>query len=147
MAFGDGTPISLLSIAGQGIIDSDGHIVHGLRSCSVSQVQGSVTVPGNSSAAITTLSGRTPLVQLETSYPAFNFGFDPTGNDEEGRIIGNPTADPNYSNPVMSSGPISSQFFVNNNNSGSGTGGIDRSTGLFFDPVTAATTTCNYGWI
>jgi hypothetical protein len=35
IAFGDGTPVDLLSVAGYGIIDSDGQIVHGLTSCSV----------------------------------------------------------------------------------------------------------------
>lgn len=66
MAFGDGTPINRLTLDGYGIIDSDGYIVHGLISGSISPVSGSANCGINSTMTFTTIAGRTPTVQLDT---------------------------------------------------------------------------------
>jgi hypothetical protein len=79
--FGDGTPINLLTVGGHGIIDSNGHVVHGLGSCSAHPISGSVNVGinpvgGNSTATITTIPGRVPTVQVDTTQPAFRYFID-----------------------------------------------------------------------
>ncbi|MCU1251542.1 MAG: hypothetical protein JWQ49_4571 [Edaphobacter sp.] len=102
--FGDGTPINLLTVGGHGIIDSNGHVVHGLNSCSAHPTSGSVNVGINSSATITTISGRVPTVQVDTTQPAASYFMefrtpgDPTSGGTEsttalpGRTVHNFTA-------------------------------------------------------
>jgi len=80
MAFADGTPISLLTLGGYGIIDSEGYIVHGLGSSSAVPQPGSLTVGYGQSATITTLAGRVPIVQLDTVCPARSYSVDVAGN-------------------------------------------------------------------
>jgi hypothetical protein len=70
MAFEDGTPINRLTLDGYGIIDDNGHIIHGGSSSTVSNASGSVNVPFQQQATITTLANRNPTVQLDTQWPA-----------------------------------------------------------------------------
>ncbi|WP_213805767.1 hypothetical protein [Granulicella sp. dw_53] len=70
IAFGDGTPVTALSLASNGIIDSNGHIIHGVGSCSMNAPSGSVNCGVNQSVTVATQGGRIPTVQLDTSYPA-----------------------------------------------------------------------------
>ena len=79
MAFADGTPIDRLTLGGYGIIDSDGYIVHGLGSSTAVPQSGTVTVGYGQSATITTLAGKTPIVQLDTHAPARIYSVDPAG--------------------------------------------------------------------
>jgi hypothetical protein len=97
MAFADGTPINMLTLGGYGIIDSNGYIVHGLGSNSVTPASGSARVSVSSFATITTISGRTPTVQIDTSAPAIQHTLvsDP----------GNPDAPPTHTETVIG-GPV-----------------------------------------
>jgi hypothetical protein len=90
MAFGDGTPITPVTIAGHGVIDSNGFIVHGLGSCSVNGVSGSVNVGLGETATIPTLAGRLPTAQLDTQYPALAYSTGEIGQLLTDRIYGTP---------------------------------------------------------
>jgi hypothetical protein len=117
MAFGDGTPISLVTIAGQEIIDSNGLIVHGLGSCSVNGVSGSVNVGVGQSATISTIPGRVPIFQLDTSYPASQvsvvFTLPPSDPDHDGSGV--ESVNGRAGIPQHTSAPFNGGFFVDNN--------------------------------
>lgn len=86
--FGDGTPISKVTIAGQEIIDNNGFIVHGLYPCSVNGISGSVNCPDTTTVSVTTLLIRQPTVQVDSDYPAIYYQYqlnDPTDPSLGGR--------------------------------------------------------------
>jgi hypothetical protein len=78
--FGDGTPVSAVTIAGGEIIDSGGFIVHGASSCSSSPTEGQVNVGTNAfspnGVTIHTIAGRTPIIQIDSAYPALDYFID-----------------------------------------------------------------------
>ena len=88
MTFGDGTPINLLTIAGYGIIDDNGFIIHGLQSCSVNAPSGVVNVGFGETATITTIAGRIPTVALDTQYPALSYTLGEIGQLLSDPILG-----------------------------------------------------------
>jgi hypothetical protein len=90
MYFGDGTPISAVTIAGQEIIDSNGKIVHGMGSCTAAGVTGSIDCPITQTVTVSTVSGRIPSVQLNTHYPALSYNViynDPTNPSAGGSVV------------------------------------------------------------
>jgi hypothetical protein len=90
MAFGDGTPINMLTLAGFGIIDANGVIVHGAGTTTAVPVTGSGNCGVNQSVTVTTLPGRVPNVQLETNFPSGIYTFnpvDPNGTGPFGEIV------------------------------------------------------------
>jgi hypothetical protein len=115
MAFGDGTPINMLTLAGYGIIDSNGVIVHGAGTTTAVPSSGSGNCGVNQSVLVTTISGRIPNVQLDTNFPAGIWTWTPT--------------DPNAPNPggeqvtfssaglIHSCGPAVGSFTIVNDNS------------------------------
>ena len=118
-AFGDGTPVNLLTVGGRGIIDSNGHVVHGLNSCSAHPISGSVNVGINTTATITTISGRVPTVQVDTTQPAANYFMefrnpgDPTSGGTEST-----TAIPGRT--VHNFNAVAGSFTIFNQNQGDG---------------------------
>jgi hypothetical protein len=125
MYFGDGTPINMVTLAGIGIIDDDGHIVHGFGSANISFTSGSGTLAAlnNSlglptSATITTLAGRQPTVQVDSAFPHFQeTNVPPLG----------PRLNTIYSPSVVISNLASGSFKVQNTNAaapGTGTGSV-----------------------
>jgi hypothetical protein len=109
MSFADGTPVSLLSLNGQQVIDDNGFIVHGLTGCSPAPSTGSVAVGVGQSAIVTTLIGRTPIAQIDTAYPAQAY----VQSIHTGVISSTPL----YGEPVCSCEAGSGQFQIANNNS------------------------------
>ena len=90
MAFGDGTPINMLTLAGFGIIDSNGVIVHGAGSTTPVPASGSGNCGINQSVQVTTIAGRIPNVQLDTNFPSGIYTFnpvDPNGTGPFGEIV------------------------------------------------------------
>lgn len=84
ICFGDGTPVSQLTIAGTAVVDADG-LVSNQRANSDSfvPVSGSVSVlPGNV-VSIDTLSGRLPTVQLLTDWPQQTIPWVPAAIDPD----------------------------------------------------------------
>jgi hypothetical protein len=70
----------MLTLAGFGIIDNNGHILHGVGASAIGAVSGSATLSyqGNpshnpNSMSVTTESGVTPTVQIDSTYPAKQF--------------------------------------------------------------------------
>jgi hypothetical protein len=110
MAFADGTPINMLTLGGYGIIDSDGYIVHGLGFGTAVPQSGTVFVPFNSSASITTIAGRTPVVQIDTSAPALY-----TRYVIDVGTVGYEVQDA-HQGPQASAAPYAGGFTVHNNN-------------------------------
>jgi hypothetical protein len=133
MAFGDGTPINLLTLNGAEIIDSNGYIVNGLSSCTPASAEGAVTLDPSQTAVIATLPGRTPTVQLDSRYPAHNYS-----------MIQNPVQlvdKQNYSLVSHKCIPLVGQFSIWNR---------DTATSDVSDNQTAAAqaqSTCGYRWI
>ena len=122
--FGDGTPINLLTVGGHGIIDSNGHVVHGLNSCSANPVSGSVNVGINqvgstSTATITTISGRIPTVQIDTTQPAASYfmEFRTPGDPTSG---GTESTTPLLGRTVHNFGATAGSFTIVNQNEGDG---------------------------
>jgi len=122
MTFGDGTPINLLTIAGYGIIDDNGFIIHGLQSCSVNAPSGVVNVGFGETATITTIAGRIPTVALDTQYPALSYTLG-----EIGQLL---------------SDPILGQFAISNKNQATEDAqrDVNNATILAVGP-------CGYRWI
>jgi hypothetical protein len=143
MTFGDGTPIAAVTIAGQEIIDGNGFIVHGLGSCSVNGVSGSVNVGIRHVATIpTTLAGRLPTVQLDTQYPAMSYSLDfdtstdpPTGIESSSPVYGQVV------HTLLSAQPGS--FSIVNNNHASL---LLTQPGQYHDS-SLDTAECGYRWI
>lgn len=107
MAFADGTPIDRLSLGGYGIIDSNGHITHGLGGGSAIPQSGSLTVGYGQTATITTIAGKTPIVQLDTVCPANSYTVDGGGG---------PHITPINNSTVHSCNPDSGSFTIFNEN-------------------------------
>lgn len=90
MAFGDGTPINMLTLAGYGIIDSNGKLIHGAGSNTPVPASGSGNCGIGQSVLVTTVSGRIPNVQLDTNFPSGIYSFnpvDPNGTGPFGEIV------------------------------------------------------------
>jgi hypothetical protein len=83
LAFADGTPISALTLAGYGVIDSDGYIVHGFGSSAVIPASGCVHIPTNQGVTINTVPGITPLAVVDTTpgYTVYDTAQDPGNPD------------------------------------------------------------------
>jgi hypothetical protein len=63
-SFGDGTPINRLTLDGYGVIDDDGHVVHGCTSSTVAVTSGSLIVPLGQQAEVDTLPADCPPSNL-----------------------------------------------------------------------------------
>jgi hypothetical protein len=143
MYFGDGTPISKLTIAGLGIIDSNGQIVHGLNSCSPNGPSGLVNVGIGKTATITTLAGRIPMVQLDTQQPANNYFM-------EFRIPGDPTSGGTESSTPLPGRAVhnyaaaAGSFTISNQNSGDGF--VNDPSSPYHD-ANLDTASCGYRWL
>lgn len=118
MAFGDGTPINMLTLNGYGIIDSEGYIVHGLGSSAVFPASGSVNCGIGQTVRITTTSGVIPIAVVDTTYPANRYWIefrDPTDPSQGGT-----EAVQNIDQPVHRVQPNTGSFDIYNNNEGDG---------------------------
>ena len=141
--FGDGTPINLLTVGGHGIIDSNGHVVHGLGSCSAHPISGGVNVGINSTATITTISGRIPTVQVDTTQPAASYFIDfrtpgdPTSGGSEGS-----TALPGRT--VHNFDAVAGSFTIFNQNIGDGY--VNDPNSQYHDP-SLDSAPCVYRWL
>ena len=80
MAFGDGTPISMLTLSGFGIIDSEGFIVHGLGNTAVIPANGFLTVGFGQTATVLTVPGRMPMATVDPIAPANSYSVSPTNS-------------------------------------------------------------------
>lgn len=70
ICFGNGTPVTQLTINGIGVVDSDGYIVNQRAgSSSIAPSSGSVTVAPGFSVTLNTLPGIVPTVQLDSFWP------------------------------------------------------------------------------
>jgi hypothetical protein len=143
MCFADGTPISMLTIAGYGIIDSNGHVTHGLGSSAGVPVQGTINVGIGHTATITTIAGRIPNVQIDTNYPAQNYFMDfrTPGDPTSG---GSESVTPINQLCVHSADPSSGGIRFTNNNSADQY--ILDSTGPYYD-ANLNTAGLVYRWI
>lgn len=139
MAFGDGTPISLLTINNYGIIDSGGYIVHGLGSCSVNGLSGAVNVGVNQAVGISTVTGRVPTVQLDTLYPAISVQYVP--DDGSGNIRNTQNL---VGVPMHSKQPVFGGFVIRNQNSVSSE--FTDPSSIYYDS-TFETQEVSYRWI
>ncbi|RZU39319.1 hypothetical protein [Edaphobacter modestus] len=145
LAFGDGTPINMLTLNGYGIIDSEGYIVHGLGNSAVLPTSGSVFVsaPGGISgglADVSTTPGVIPMVVPDTTYPAifWNVETDSSGNEYE--------TETTLFEPLHVTTPYTGGFEVRCN-TGVGNDQIITPGSAFYEPSVAAGTTCFYRWI
>lgn len=143
MCFGDGTPISMLTLAGYGIIDSNGHITHGLGTQSGVPVSGTVNCGIHQTINITTLAGRIPNIQLDTQYPASNYfiSFQDPNNPQNG---GSESVTPQYARTEHMTGPFGGGFSIINMNTGDGN--VDNPNSEYYDP-NLNFAPCIYRWI
>ncbi|HXS13844.1 MAG TPA: hypothetical protein VN734_14165 [Acidobacteriaceae bacterium] len=114
IAFGDGTPVNRLTLDGYGIIDDNGHIIHGATSSTVTPTEGTVNVPFQQQATITTLAGRTPLVQIATKVPTQHYYVQPGEQNPDGSGPDTPEESTSFS-PVHSCTPDVGLFEITNN--------------------------------
>ncbi len=124
MCFGDGTPINRLTLDGYGLIDNNGFIIHGGTSATVSAVTGAVNMSPTLSGTtintpfvtISTLSGRTPMVQLDGQYPRYwlQKGLSGSPSDPDSFPVENFTFFNNSA--CMLAVPFSGGFFLENAN-------------------------------
>jgi hypothetical protein len=71
ICFGDGTPVSQLSVNGTGVIDADGNIEDGRAgSGAVAPATGLVSVGPGQSIVINTQAGVRPTVQIDATWPS-----------------------------------------------------------------------------
>jgi hypothetical protein len=143
MYFGDGTPISAVTIAGQEIIDSNGKIVHGMGSCTVTGVNGSIDCPITHTADVSTVSGRIPSVQLNTHYPALSYNViytDPSNPSSGGSVVVTSL----YGEPAHYGRPGSGFFEIGN--AGFYDTLVGDSSSIYYDP-TVLHDVCSYQWI
>lgn len=143
MAFGDGTPINRLTLDGYGIIDSNGYIIHGVTSSSVEAQAGSVNVGVHQQAQITTLAGRTPLVQLDTTYPAYDY-FEDLRDPNDPNAGGTESVLPLYGTAVHTCAPQVGSFTIFNNNEADQYVGDPDS--VYYDG-NLAYAPCGYRWL
>jgi hypothetical protein len=98
MAFGDGTPISMLTLDGFGIIDTNGVITHGLGSSGAQPASGSGNLVWNQSLTITTVAGRIPNVQVDTreaqNYQLLQSQDGGSFFEQQSPSLGTPQAEP-----------------------------------------------------
>lgn len=118
LAFGDGTPINMLTLNGYGIIDSEGYIVHGLGSSTVFPSSGSVNCGIGQIVRITTLTGVTPIAVADTSYPAATYWID--FRDPNDPTQGGSESVTTIDQPVHRVSPNVGSFDITNNNIGDG---------------------------
>jgi hypothetical protein len=143
MAFGDGTPINMLTLAGYGIIDSNGKITHGAGSNTPVPSSGSGNCGVNQTVLVTTVAGRIPNVQLDTNFPAGVYTFnpvDPNGTGPFGEIV-------NLSAAALIHGctPAVGSFTIFNSNSADPT--LTNPSSPNYDGGTLATAPFAYRWI
>jgi hypothetical protein len=115
MTFGDGTPINMLTLAGYGIIDSNGHIVHGAGTTTVAPASGSGNCGINQTVTITTISGRIPNIQIDTNFPSGVWSY--TTPDPSSGIVGGESVSFTTFGLVHSCIPTVGSFAILNNNS------------------------------
>lgn len=82
ICFGDGTPVSQVTIAGTAVIDANGQVSNQrANSDSFVPVSGSVSVLPGGLVTIDTLAGRAPTVQLLTDWPQQTIPWVPASTD------------------------------------------------------------------
>ncbi len=143
LAFGDGTPINMLTLNGYCIIDSLGYIVHGLGSSAVIPASGSVRVPTNQKVRVYGIPGITPVVVCDTSYPAASY-----------QLLVLPGSDPPqyYVNQTVVDAPVhAAEPFVGGFDLRSNTYAISPELitpgSEYYDSGLAEGSICNYRWI
>jgi hypothetical protein len=142
MAFGDGTPINMLTLNGYGIIDSEGYIVHGLGSSAVFPASGTVNCGIGQIVRIDTTSGVVPIAVVDTSYPAAHYWIDfcdpsdPTQGGTESVV--------NIDETLHSLKPNVGSFDIWNNNQGDGY--VNDPNGAYYDS-SLASAPVGYRWV
>jgi hypothetical protein len=143
MAFGDGTPINMLTIAGYGIIDSNGHVTHGLGTTAGVPVTGAGNCGIHQSVSIATISGRIPNIQIDTQYPAASYFIDfRSPGDPSSGGTESVTTTPGLC--VHMPDPYSGGFSLTNENVGDGY--VDDSSSPYYD-ANLNTAGYAYAWI
>lgn len=148
MAFGDGTPINMLTLSGYGIIDSEGYIVHGLGSSTVFPSSGYVNVPAdNGRVRIDTITGVIPTAVCDTTYPAYNYdlAYSLPPSDPDWPNSGYETQNSN-NQPLHYPLPDVGCFYIQNNNVVMNTALTDPNS-QYYDAYLAGGQGCNYRWI
>jgi hypothetical protein len=143
MCFGDGTPINMLTLQGFGIIDSNGHVTHGLGTTAGVPVTGAGNCGIHQSLVINTISGRIPNIQIDTQYPANNYFIDfrTPGDPTSG---GTESVTPQPAFTVHMAGPFAGGFGLANENNGDGF--VDNPGSSFYD-ANLNTAPFAYAWI
>jgi hypothetical protein len=134
LAFGDGTPIDMVTLNGYGIIDSEGYIVHGLGSSAVIPASGTLDLRIGESAQILTIPGVMPIIALDTSYPARHYSVNPV----TGVLVTTTTP-----TPVHTAEPDPGSFRIMNTNTSS----VDLVAYPEYDHVINTPGPVNYRWI
>jgi hypothetical protein len=147
LAFGDGTPINMLTLNGYGIIDSQGYIVHGIGNAAVLPISGSVFVsgPGGISGGLANVSIGLPIIPMvvpDTTYPAIFWSVE---EDSPGSGTEHETQTTLYE-PLHVTTPFVGGFEVRCN-TGVGDDRIITPGSPFYEPSVANGTTCFYRWI
>jgi hypothetical protein len=138
LAFADGTPISALTLAGYGVIDSDGYIVHGFGSSAVIPASGMVHVPTNEIVTVSTIPGQIPIVALDTTVPAVIWDVDPS---QDGHTTQTVSYEPNHR-----AGPSVGGFYVECRTVALD-GRILEPGSAYYQSTLAAGTDVGYRWI
>jgi hypothetical protein len=143
MAFGDGTPVNMLTLDGYGIIDDEGKLVYGAGTQTGNPTSGAGNCGLGQIVTITTIAGRIPNVQLDTQYPANQYfiDFQDPGDPSAG---GSESVSPIYGECVHMPNPSAGQFTIQNKNSGDGY--VNDPSSDYYDP-TLNTATYLYRWI
>jgi hypothetical protein len=81
ICFGNGAPVSALSVNGTAVVDHDGLITNQrVSSNALAAASGTVYCPAGGTASVTTLAGRKPTVQLDSEWPARRAIYHPEGS-------------------------------------------------------------------
>lgn len=144
LAFGDGTPINMLTLNGVGIIDSNGHITHGANSNTANPASGSGVMGIEQQISITTIAGRQPNVQLDTSYPSNSYFIvfrdpnDPTQGGSE-------SVEPVWQRTQCGVSPFAGGFLVYSNDFGDQY--VTDPTSEYYDGSLTNNAIYTYRWI
>lgn len=136
VCFGEGTPVSPLTVSSIAMVDNNGLISNQrVRSNALAGAHGSVNVGPGQTVVVSTMPGRIPTVALDIGFPSFLVTFTPASPGVPA-FCNPPTPDWNSTSHKLT-GLTAGQFSVHSND-------IDHTAGMCTSPNP---TSIDYRWM